>query len=80
MSPATHTKPKKLSGVVVSNKMQDTLVVAVTRYVKHPKYLKFQKLVKRYQVHAPGVEKEVGEKVEIEECRPVSKRKHFKLV
>jgi small subunit ribosomal protein S17 len=80
MSTTETTKPKTLSGVVVSTKMQDTIVVAVSRYVKHPKYLKFQKLVKRYHVHAPGATKEVGDMVEIRECRPISKKKHFMLI
>ena len=70
-------KGKTFSGVVVSNKMKDTIVVAVTRYVKHPKYLKFQKLVKRYHAHDPGNTYEIGEKVQITECRPISKKKHF---
>ena len=74
------TKPKVLSGVVVSNKMKDTAVVAVTRFVRHPKYHKFVKRVKRYHAHDPGNAKEVGDKVEIIECKPISKLKHFKVV
>ncbi len=76
----TNNNGKVLSGVVVSAKMQDTVVVAVTRFVKHPKYHKFMKLVKRYHVHDPGNSAELGARVEIRETRPISKRKHFALV
>ena len=73
-------KGRVLRGVVVSDKMQDTVVVAVTRYVKHPKYGKYQKIVKRYHAHDAGNTKEVGEKVEIQETRPISKTKRFKVL
>ena len=79
-TPQAVSKPKMLSGVVVSNKMKDTIVVAVTRFVQHPKYHKFVKRVKRYHAHDPGNTKEMGDKVEIIECKPISKRKHFKIV
>lgn len=71
---------KVLSGVVVSDKAQDTIVVAVTRYVKHPKYGKFIKRVKRYAVQDKDNKHTVGEKVKIEETRPISKTKHFKVI
>ena len=73
-------KGKTLTGVVVSDKMQDSVVVAVTRFVKHPKYRKFIKRVKRYHAHDAGNTKKEGDKVDITECRPISKRKHFKVV
>ncbi len=75
-----HKKKRQLSGVVVSDKMQDTVVVAVTRYVKHPKYQKFQKQVKRYHAHDAGNTRTEGERVTIEECAPISKKKHFTVV
>jgi small subunit ribosomal protein S17 len=71
---------KTLSGVVVSAKMKDTIVVAVSRFVKHPKYRKFIKRVKKYHAHDPGNTKEEGDKVEIRECKPLSKTKHFEVV
>ena len=71
---------KVLSGVVVSDKAQDTVVVAVTRYVKHPKYGKFIKRIKRYAVHDKDNKHAVGEKVKIEETRPISKTKHFRVI
>ena len=74
------TRPKMLSGVVVSDRMNDSIVVAVTRYVKHPKYKKYQKKVKRYTAHDAGNTKNIGEKVVIEECKPISKTKRFRVV
>jgi len=73
-------KGKTLTGVVVSDKMKDTIVVAVSRFVKHPKYHKFVKRVKRYHAHDPGNTKKEGDTVDILECKPVSKTKHFKVV
>jgi small subunit ribosomal protein S17 len=74
------SRGKALAGVVVSTKMKDTVVVAVTRYVKHPKYKKFQKRVKRYFAHDAGNLKQLGDRVTIRETRPLSKRKHFIVV
>jgi small subunit ribosomal protein S17 len=76
----TVSRGKVLVGLVVSTKMKDTIVVAVTRYVKHPKYKKFQKRVKRYFAHDMGNIKQIGERVTIKETRPLSKRKHFVVV
>lgn len=73
-------KRKRLSGVVVSDKMKDTIVVSVSRYVKHPKYKKYMLLRKKYKVHDPGNTKKEGEKVTIESCRPLSKFKSFIVV
>lgn len=74
------TKPKVLSGTVVSNSMKDTVVVAVDRFVKHPKYEKFIKRQKRFKAHDAGNTKAVGDKVEIVETKPISKDKHFVVV
>lgn len=72
----THSK-KVFTGVVVSDKMKDTAVVLVERYVKHPKYGKFIKRRKKYKAHDVGNTKKIGEKVEIIETKPISKDKHF---
>ena len=72
-------KKKTLQGVVVSSAMTDTIKVAVSRYVKHPKYKKFMKKVKNFLVHDAGNTAKVGDKVTIEECKPMSKTKHFIL-
>jgi small subunit ribosomal protein S17 len=73
-------KRQTFSGIVVSDKMKDTVVVLVERYVKNKKYQKFITLRKRYKAHDAGNTKKVGEKVTIESCRPISKHKSFKIV
>ncbi len=59
--------------------MKDTATVRVDRYVKHPKYKKFQTRSKKFLVHDPGNSAQVGDKVTIIATRPISKRKRFKL-
>jgi small subunit ribosomal protein S17 len=71
---------KVLSGKVVSTKMKDTVVVSVDRFIKHAKYDKFIKITKRFKAHDAGNTKKEGDLVEIVECRPISKDKHFKIV
>ena len=71
---------KILRGVVVSDKMTDTAVVAVSRYVKHPKYKKYMKITKRYHAHNPANRAKEGEMVVIRSCRPLSKLKSFEIV
>ena len=63
--------------MVVSDKMKDTIVVEVTRFVKHPKYKKYYKVSKKFKAHDAGNLKKVGEKVEMRETRPISRDKHF---
>jgi small subunit ribosomal protein S17 len=77
---STTPHKKTLQGVVVSDKMQDSAVVAVNAYVKHPKYKKYFKKTKRYSVHNPGNRAKVGERVTIRSCRPLSRTKHFEIV
>ncbi len=69
-----------LRGTVVGTKMQDTITVAVERYVMHPKYKKFMRRTKKFLVDDKGNTAKEGDKVEIRETRPLSKRKHFELV
>jgi len=71
---------KTLRGVAVSDKMKDTVVIAVSRYVKHPKYKKYQKIIKRHHAHDKGNLVQVGDKVEIQETTPISKTKRFIVV
>lgn len=71
---------KTLSGVVVSDKMKDTCVVLVTRFVKHSKYQKFYKVNKKYKAHDVGNTKKIGDKIKIVSCKPISKDKHFQVV
>jgi small subunit ribosomal protein S17 len=69
-----------LRGVVVSDKMDKTIVVSVSRFVKHPKYGKFYKINKKYKAHDEENKYKIGDKVEIVETRPISKDKRFKVV
>jgi len=71
---------KILTGQVVSDKMKDTIVVMVEHYEKHPKYQKYVNRRKKYKVHDLGNTAKVGDKVQIEATRPISKDKHFTLV
>lgn len=76
----TEKTKKTLRGVVVSDKMKDTVIVKVDSYVKHPKYQKFIKKSKRYAAHNAGNTKKIGDKVEIVETKPISKTKKFAVV
>ena len=68
-----------LRGVVVSDKMDKTVVVSVSRFVKHPKYGKFYNISKKYKAHDEGNKCKVGDKVEKIEVKPISKDKKFKV-
>lgn len=78
------TKIKKsnkiLKGIVTSDKMEKTVVVRVTRFVEHKKYGKRIKMTKKYKAHDEDNSKKVGDTVEIEETRPISKDKKFKVI
>lgn len=79
----TQTKGDKglvLKGVVVKDKMDKTVVVSVSRFVKHPKYGKFYKVSKKYKAHDEDNAYKIGDTVEITETRPISKDKKFKVV
>ena len=70
--------PKKvLSGVVVKNSGDKTVSVEVVRTVKHPKYHKIVKRTKKYAAHDEANACKIGDKVEIQESRPISKNKRF---
>ena len=73
-------KRKRYEGVVVSDKMDKTVVVAVRRFVKHPKYQKYMNFTKKFKAHDEGNECKTGDKVTIEETRPISKDKTLKIV
>jgi small subunit ribosomal protein S17 len=73
--------PKRvLTGTVVSDKGDKTVVVRVERRVKHPLYGKIIKLSKKYHAHDAANEFRVGEIVRIEECAPISKLKTWSVV
>jgi small subunit ribosomal protein S17 len=72
-------RPQTFRGVVVKTAMKDTATVAVSRFVKHPKYKKYQVRTKKFQVHDPENTTKVGDQVTIVACRPVSKLKRFAI-
>ncbi len=76
----TTSKPQSFTGVVVKTAMKDTVTVAVSRFVKHPKYKKFQVKTKKFLVEDKGNTTKVGDEVTIVACAPLSKRKSFTLV
>ncbi len=80
MNTETTKNKKVLSGVVTSDKMKDTIVVRVSRFVKHPKYGKYISIHKKFKAHDAGNSAKIGDTVSIEECAPISKDKHFKIV
>jgi len=73
-------KSKLLEGVVVSDKMDKTVVVSVSRFVQHPKYKKYYKISKKYKAHDPENKYHVGDKVSIVETRPISRDKRFEVI
>ena len=76
----TANKSRLLVGEVVSDKMDKTIVVKVTRTFKHPVFGKVLKAAKKYKVHDEQESAGIGDVVEIRECRPFSKTKHMTLV
>ncbi len=71
---------KQLQGTVVSNKMAKTVVVKVERVKEHPKYKRRYKVHKKYKAHVESGEYKVGDRVIIEESRPISKDKRWRVV
>ena len=69
-----------LQGVVVSDKTDKTVTVRVERRVMHPIYKKFVKRSKKYHAHDEDNRHKVGDVVRIEECRPISKTKAWRVV
>lgn len=76
----TSLKRQTFSGVVVSDKMKDTVVVLVERYVRHSKYQKYMTRHTKIMAQDIGNTKKIGDKATVEACRPISKRKAFKVV
>ncbi len=66
-------------GEVVSDKMDKTVVVQVTRKIPHPVYKKFVKRFKKYQVHIESVQPKTGDVVKISSMRPISKNKRWRV-
>ena len=80
MEAVVRNERKVRVGVVVSDKMDKTVVVAVHDKIKHPIYKKTMNKTKKYKVHDENNEAGEGDRVEIEETRPLSKDKYFRLV
>lgn len=74
------TNRKEKTGTVISSKMNKSIVVAVERKVKHPKYGKFVKKTSTFMAHDENNESNVGDTVRIMETRPLSKNKCWRLV
>jgi small subunit ribosomal protein S17 len=73
--------PKRiLQGVVVSDKMDKTVVVSVERRVMHPIYKKFIRRSKKYHAHDENNTFKAGDTVKIRECRPLSKTKTWEVI
>ena len=76
----TGSTKRRLTGVVVSNKMEKSATVRVERLVKHPRYHKYIKRRKTYMVHDEANSAVPGATVVIEESRPISRRKRWVIV
>ncbi|MFZ2356517.1 MAG: 30S ribosomal protein S17 [Candidatus Omnitrophota bacterium] len=71
---------KIYTGIVTSDKMQKTRVIKITRLAKHAKYGKIMKKHSKFKVHDEKNITKIGDLVRIEETRPLSKEKHFRLL
>ena len=71
---------KKRTGIVLSNKMKKTIVVQIKRKALHPLYGKVIEKAAKFKVHDEKNEAQVGDKVSIEETRPLSKDKRWRLI
>lgn len=71
--------PRQRRGVVLKDKMDKTVVVEVQRRFPHPKYMKFLKRRVRYQAHDPDNSAHVGDEVILEQTRPVSRTKRWRV-
>ncbi len=71
---------RQLKGIVVSDKMQKTVIIEVERLKEHPRYKKRYKVHKRYKAHDEKGKYHTGDKVIIEECRPLSKDKRWRVI
>ncbi len=80
MTSSTPNKKRRIKGIVVSAKMEKTRVVEVTREKQHPRYLKYYKVTTRFKAHDEANEYALGDKVIIEETRPISRDKRWRIV
>ena len=80
VNPNIRAQRKERTGEVVSNKMQKTIVVSVKRRFPHPQFKKVVTSFKKFYVHDESSEAKIGDLVRIEETRPLSKTKRWRLV
>jgi len=73
-------KRKEFTGTVISDRMEKTIIVRVMRMSKHPKYSKIMKRYNKFKVHDEKNAAKIGDIVRIEETRPLSKDKRFRLI
>lgn len=71
---------RTIEGTVTSDKMAKTITVEVVRTYKHPKYMKYLRVKKKYHAHDEKGEAKIGDRVELMACRPMSKLKRWRLV
>ena len=71
---------QRISGSIVSAKMQETAVILCERVKRHPKYKKSYRVSKKYKAHNPGNLYQEGDKVIIEATRPISKDKRWRII
>ena len=75
-----NTNPRQLTGVVISDKADKTITVKIERKVKHPTYSKIMKRSTKVHAHDEENIARIGDVVTVEECRPYSKSKTWKLL
>lgn len=73
-------QPRRLQGTVISTAMSKTVVVRVDRRVAHEKYGKYYTISKKFKVHDETGAAHMGDMVEIEECRPISRDKNWRYL
>ena len=76
----TRGKKRQVAGIIVSNKMDKTVVVQVERLVRHPLYKKFIRRTNKFAAHDKDNTCQIGDRVEISESRPLSKTKRWRVV
>ena len=67
-------------GIVVSNKMNKTIVISIVERVRHPRYSKFVQRTKKLYAHDEANDAQIGDRVRVMETRPMSKQKRWRLV
>ena len=77
---AARNNRKLRDGVVVSNKMDKTIVISIVERVRHPKYAKFIARTKKLYAHDETNDAQIGDRVRVMETRPLSKQKRWRLI